>query len=1323
VKYSIIASLIALACACPAAAQQVQGDEPNRGGEVDMEAVDPEIARSRLFPAEGFEVELFASEKDFPIQNPVALSFDARGRLWVATMPTYPQRLPDEEPQDKLIILEDTDRDGRADKHTVFIDGLHLPTGFELGDGGAYIAQQPNLIFARDLDGDDVADERRTILHGFGTEDSHHSISAFTWGPGGGLYFQEGTFHHSQVETPYGPVRLVDAGIFRYKPDTFRLEVFVSYGFANPWGHVFDRWGQNFVADASGGANYVGAAFSGNKIYPAKSKPMRDFTARVRPTSGCEIVSSRHFPDELQGNFLINNVIGFQGIKQHRIIEEGSGFTSEEVDPLIWSSDINFRPVDLEFGPDGALYIVDWFNPLIGHMQYSLRDKRRDHGHGRIWRIRHKDRPLLDPPAIAGQPVEALLELLKSYEDRTRYRVRIELRNHPDELVTAALESWIAKLDANDPEYPRYLLEALWVYQNISVYNTDLLQRVLESPEPRARAAAVRVLRHWRHYLDDPHVLLVPRVRDEHPRVRLEAIVALSYILDQRAAEIALLALHQPMDYYLDYALNETIDTLSPKWKPALAEGTLQGAQDPALAAYLVSRIPTNELRNFARSEAVYDALLRRHDVDAETRREAAQGLADTRGTRVPAELLHAMREADASDDDHAAHLIIALGQLLNEQEAAALQAQGDTLEILAAEGRHAATRQASLAALVTADNSIEPAWQMALAGRYLLPDLVSALSFVQDGALQDAWYPRLVPLLDEVPQEIAAVLQQAPVQFIRIELPGEQRTLTVAEVEALREGENIAQGARARQSSTAFGGIAERAVDGNPSGIFENGGQTHTEPENNPWLEIDLGQAQPIDSIRIWNRRENDTGARLEGFRLLLLDAGHMPVFEKADNPAPERSVEIDVEVDPIHALRLAAIDAIAGLDTHAAEVFPVIARLASEPELQAAAFRALNRLPQSAWPETPQTGLADQVINHLSALRTDELSSPAAQDAFALGRKIAATLAQQEGEALLARLEQRDVTTILIRPVPHQMIYDRTEFAVPAGGAVEIAFENIDIMPHNLVLTAPGAMAKVGQAGEAMAGTPDGEAKQYIPDLPEVMHHTRLLYPGENEVLTFIAPDQPGNYPYVCTFPGHWILMNGTMRVVEELDETMIAANTAAIDSAAGAGRPFVKLWTFEELQPELAAAMEERNLENGRAMFAAAGCNTCHVIEGQGRPWGPDMSVAAERYPSAEDMLLHIIDPSREIEEGYTSHTVETMDFETTTGFLVEEREEEVIIRANQNDPDEHTTIARDNVDRMSTSPTSIMPTGLLATLEKQDIFDLLAYILAGAKDAHH
>ena len=527
----------------------------------------PEASMTTFKLPEGYEVNLFASEVDFPdLKKPVQMAFDARGRLWVTTMPSYPMYLPGRPVDDKVLVFEDTDGDGKADKQSVFADGLHLPTGIELGDGGAYVSQQPNLMFLKDTDGDGKADVKKLIMHGFDTADSHHAMHAFTWDPGGALYWQEGTFHHTQVESPYGPQRVKEAGVFRFEPRSLKFDIFVSYGFANPWGHYFDRWGQNFVADASGGANYFGTAFSGQVIYPQKHGRMKEFIVKEwRPTCGCELVSSRNFPEDTQGDYLLNNDIGFQGVLRYRVKEDASGFKASPVEPLLTSSDPNFRPVDLEFGPDGALYLVDWFNPLIGHMQHSLRDPNRDVEHGRIWRIRYAKNPLVEKPKIAGASVTDLLDLLKVYEDRTRYRARRELREKPTDDVTAAADKWLASQKKGDPDYWHHALEVLWLRQSHNVVDEPMLKTLLTCPEPKARAAATRVLCYWRDRVSEPLELLRKQVNDDNPRVRLEAVRALSFFDGKDAAtaqEIALESLAQPQDYYLEYALDETNKTL-----------------------------------------------------------------------------------------------------------------------------------------------------------------------------------------------------------------------------------------------------------------------------------------------------------------------------------------------------------------------------------------------------------------------------------------------------------------------------------------------------------------------------------------------------------------------------------------------------------------------------------------------------------------------------------------------------------------------------------------------------------------------------------------
>lgn len=527
----------------------------------------PEEAIEAFKLPQGYEINLFASEEEFPdLENPVQMAWDAKGRLWVTTMGSYPMYLPGTPVNDKILILEDTDGDGRADKQTVFADGLHVPTGIELGHGGAYVAQQPNVLFLKDTDGDDKADVRQYRLHGFDSGDSHHAISAFTWGPGGALYFQEGTFHHSQIETPYGPVRLANAGVFRYEPLTEKLDAFIAYNFANPWGHTFDRWGQNLVADASGGANYFGTAFSGDVDFPRQHRGMKQFLVKQwRPTSGCELVSSSNFPKEAQGNYLLNNVIGFHGVLQYKMMEDESGFKAEPVEPLLRSADPNFRPVDLEFGPDGALYLIDWFNPLIGHMQHSLRDPKRDKNHGRVWRIHYTGNPLVKTLSLADASTPELFELLASYEDRTRYRVRRELWSRDVKDVMAAGRKWFAGLDQSADNFEHLRLEWLWLHQAVDMVDVDLLKTVLGAEEPNARAAATRVLCYWRDRVPEPLELLRQQINDEHPRVRLEAVRALSFFEGEQATkalEVAVESLIYPQDYYLEYTLKETMDTL-----------------------------------------------------------------------------------------------------------------------------------------------------------------------------------------------------------------------------------------------------------------------------------------------------------------------------------------------------------------------------------------------------------------------------------------------------------------------------------------------------------------------------------------------------------------------------------------------------------------------------------------------------------------------------------------------------------------------------------------------------------------------------------------
>lgn len=527
-------------------------------GSGDLKYLYGQEAVDKIDVADGYKIELFASEEEFEdLANPVQLSFDNKGRLWVAVMPSYPHYKPgDGKPNDKLLILEDTDKDGKADKQTIFADSLSLTIGFELAPDGVYVSQAPDLVLLKDTDGDDRADTKEILLSGFDDHDTHHAISAFTADPSGAIYMGEGVFLHTNVETPYGTVRATNGGFYRYSPQRHRLERTAQLPIPNPWGIAFDQWGQPFFAHTSGPD--VTWMMPGT-ILPryGQSNPLPkniiEEEHRVRPTSGLEFVSSRHFPDEVQGDLLINNTIGFLGTKQHKVEDDpqSSGYTSEHRLNLMTSSDSNFRPVDMEFAPDGSLYFVDWHNVLIGHMQHNARDPLRDHVHGRIYRMTYPSRPLVEPAEIDGASIGELLDNLKLPEYRTRYRTRRELRGRDTEKVLAEVKTWVDNLDKNDLRYEHHVLEALWVTWGLNQVDEELLKKALNTEDFRARAAAVKVLRYMGHQVPDREELMMAAAKDEHPRVRLEAIVAASWLDEETGVPILETAGELPMDDWM----------------------------------------------------------------------------------------------------------------------------------------------------------------------------------------------------------------------------------------------------------------------------------------------------------------------------------------------------------------------------------------------------------------------------------------------------------------------------------------------------------------------------------------------------------------------------------------------------------------------------------------------------------------------------------------------------------------------------------------------------------------------------------------------------
>ena len=521
---------------------------------------------------EGIEINLFAENPS--LAKPIQMNFDPQGRLWVATSSVYPQVKPGQVADDKIIVLEDTTGDGRADKTTVFADGLFIPTGIEPGDGGAYVAQSTQLLHLADTNGDGRADQKRIVLSGFGTEDTHHTLHTLRWGHDGRLYFNQSIYIRSHVETPHGVVRLKSGGIWHLRPDTLRLGI-AYRGWCNPWGHHFDEFGNAFVTDGAGfqGISYAipGAMYF---TYAGARRIMDSISPGNYPKfAGLEILNSPHFPKSFRGAAITCDY------RAHRIVrftlsENGAGFAAKHEGDFIRSSATSFRPIDVKQGPDGALYIADWSNPIIQHGEVDFRDPRRDKVHGRIWRVTFKGRKLLKSRNFTRLKNTELFDalLVNNAFDQSKARRVLHERGRD---ILPDLKQWLTRHSENEVAQ----LETLWLHEAVGEVNASLLMFALEANDARVRAAAMRVLAHWHDRLTTTQLHAAAGIRDKHPRVRLEAMRVYAEMKNSTVAhqyaKYALEALDQPVDKFIDYGLWLTMNDLAEPFVRGMQNGAL----------------------------------------------------------------------------------------------------------------------------------------------------------------------------------------------------------------------------------------------------------------------------------------------------------------------------------------------------------------------------------------------------------------------------------------------------------------------------------------------------------------------------------------------------------------------------------------------------------------------------------------------------------------------------------------------------------------------------------------------------------------------------
>ncbi len=503
----------------------------------------PEEAAKKMTLPEGFEARIFAYEPQ--VVNPVAMTWDERGRLWVVELYEYPLgAAPGTKPRDNVKILEDTDNDGRADKVTVFADGLNLATGILIGYGGVFVGQAPHLYFMEDTNGDDIADKKTIAKTGFGLEDRHELLNGFTWGPDGYLYMTHGVFTHSKVKDPNDPDDdgvTMTAAVARFHPRTKKFEVFAE-GTSNPWGVDFDRAGNAFVSACV--IDHLFHMAPGGIYQRQAGTPPHPFAYELLPSvvdhkhfraaySGVQIYQGDQYPEEYKGTILMGNIHD-SAVHQDKLTPNGATFKASFIRDFVRANDGWFRPVSTQVGPDGAVWIMDWYDKYPCYQNANADPEGVDRAHGRIWRIvytgKDKGKPVGSRPdkdmnlaKLSNEDLAKMLEHPNAWHRRTAQRIFAE---RGEGTFGRSFHKSNPVLDLLDSDNPDTRLAALWTLHGMGELEEVRLGTTMKDKDPAVRAWTARLIGERGYALPDSMKVLYDLSKDEDITVRAAVAVA-----------------------------------------------------------------------------------------------------------------------------------------------------------------------------------------------------------------------------------------------------------------------------------------------------------------------------------------------------------------------------------------------------------------------------------------------------------------------------------------------------------------------------------------------------------------------------------------------------------------------------------------------------------------------------------------------------------------------------------------------------------------------------------------------------------------------------
>jgi len=481
-----------------------------------------EAARTMTVP-EGFSVEVVASEPD--IVNPVAMTFDERGRVWITESLEYPRKSAGPG-RDRVKVLEDTDGDGKADKFSVFAEGLNIPSGIAVGHGGVWVANSPDLLFLRDTDGDGKADTREVVVTGFGRDDTHELPNSLTWGPDGWLYGWNGVFNQSRIDYR-GKKYEFTCAIFRVHPKTRDFELFCE-GTSNPWGVTWDNEGSAFasacVIDHLWHLTESGYYHRQGGPYPPftwKIESIVDHKHQQAAYCGIEFYDSDAYPAAYRGKLFLGNIHG-NAVNVDAVTRKGATYSAAGESDFLAAHDAWFMPVAQKTGPDGSLYVLDWYDRYHCYQDANRDPAGIDRLKGRLYRVRYKDTPRragFDLGKRSDGELVALLGSPNGYDRGTARRLLAERDTLP---VNAQLQS--LSLDAKAPRRTR--MNALWTLVSRTAPDPDFLLGLLVDPDPGFRAWGVRAAGNLHKVAPAVRDKIQALAKDSSPDVQVQVAIA-----------------------------------------------------------------------------------------------------------------------------------------------------------------------------------------------------------------------------------------------------------------------------------------------------------------------------------------------------------------------------------------------------------------------------------------------------------------------------------------------------------------------------------------------------------------------------------------------------------------------------------------------------------------------------------------------------------------------------------------------------------------------------------------------------------------------------